>query len=166
MFGFNLHLRRMETSSYFEQTVFCKQSPTADQFFDSRDSQLFELTGDRSFVEVHVHLSSLFRAPDENTCSESIRTCDLSSDDESVSESTTPVDCCRYLKPSPPPYIDAPGLQLQKISDPEELRKFASVKVSVTSWIRKGLMGFDMKTSKDCFRIWFVNESCLLSHHM
>ena len=44
----------MKTSSYFDEALFYRQSPTANEFFDEKSSTLFELDENRASIEIFV----------------------------------------------------------------------------------------------------------------
>ena len=124
----------MAASRYLEQALFKEQSPAADQLFEERSETLFEPEDNNSFVDIHIQPPWQKERP---------RKADVEiarqaphgelSDIEVVSEPPSPVDKCNFLSQGPPRYNAAPGLQLTRVSDSEELSNIASVGTSEPS---------------------------------
>lgn len=155
----------MKTSPYFDQILFHNQSPATDQSYDEKSGNIFELDGDCSFVEIYVqppgssnlqYGKSILQygkrlghwewvpfpeADTESTCSSPI-------------ESALAVDQSHYLRPDPPRYVGAPGLQLQKISDPKKLSQTAEVRLSACSMVHRADLTVNLEVSKCNFRMW------------
>ncbi len=123
-------LQGMKTSAYFEQALFYEQSPATDQFFEIRSSQLFEALEGCSFVDVYVQSPPY----DDQTSNgkrpgDFLRKNDAKSLIKLSSVPPSPVDYHRYCKEGPPRYVEASGLRLQRVSDPEGLSSLASVSI-------------------------------------
>ena len=115
----------MTTSSYLEQTLSYYQSPAAEQYFELRAAQLFELQGGNSSIEIHVQQPKSDQSIDSWTA---VQKSDLKQEFDSDLEPPSPVDWDRYSRENPPRYVGWPGLQRQSISNPEDLKKMASVR--------------------------------------
>ena len=115
----------MRASSYLEQTLSFEQSPATDQYFEVRASQLFEPKGGTSCIEIHFQKSDQDQSIDKWNI---VQKCESKQDLDCDSEPPSPVDWHRYSREDPPHYVARPGLEQQKVSNVEDLKKIASVR--------------------------------------
>lgn len=133
----------MKTSEYLKQTLSYEQSPATEQYFEFRASHIFELQGENSSIQIHV------QRPESDQSTESwnlVQKSDQKQEFDSDFEPPTPVDFHRYSRENPPHYVGSPGLELQRISNVEDLVTIASV--------RNFLAEMGVQTDV------FLNESC------
>lgn len=116
----------MRVSSFLEQTLSFEQSPSTDQYFEARASLLFELKEDSSCLQLHIQRPYQDQSIDEwNVVQHNYP----EQDSGYNSEPPSPVDWHRYsTREYPPHYVGGPGLELQQVSNAEDLEKIANVR--------------------------------------
>ena len=115
----------MKTSEYLEQTLSFEQSPAIEQYFEFRASHIFELQGGVSSIAIHVQRPQSDQSIDSWTL---VQEGDRKQEFVSDWEPPSPVDWHRYSRENPPHYDGSPGLELQRISNAEDLKKIAIVR--------------------------------------
>ena len=115
----------MKTSSYLQQTLSFEQSPATEQYFEVRTSLLFELQGGTSTIEIHVQRPKSDQSLDRWNL---VQKRDLKQDFDNDVEPPSPVDWHRYSRVNPPHYVGWPGLDLQRVSNAEDLERITSVR--------------------------------------
>ena len=144
----------MKTSKYLEQTLSFEQSPATEQYFESRASHIFELQEENSSIDIHVQRPESDQSVDSWNL---VQNRDLKQEFDSDSEPPSPVDWHRYSRINPPHYVGLPGLERQRISNAEGLRKIASVR---TFMLVMGVQT-DVFLNESCQRNAFVCGVCI-----
>ena len=123
----------MKTSAYFNQILFCTQSPAVDHIFEEKSSKLFESIHNKPFIEIHsqpllsidpdlqggpwIHVDKPDPSYDSNC--------------RSPPEPSCQADRSHYSKQKPPQGVAEPGLHLRKILNSHELNEVATVSFTV-----------------------------------
>lgn len=110
----------MKTSSYLERALFFHQSPAADQLYEARSEQLFELEEGNSSIQIYVQQDG-----NPSEVSDEFEVYNSNVNDSPISDAPLPIDS--FFGEGPPHYDGNPGLRWQKVTDSDELEKIEYV---------------------------------------